>query len=225
MAVRVTFLFVWLVLSLVGLGWAPPADGDFELRLLRQAFLLEPNGIDVAVIAIFDLLGVIPLLYLPFLLADGRGRRLPAWPFALAMFALGAWAMLPYAALRGEPSHAPRPASGLLAVLRSRGFALFILASALGLLGWAVGAGSVEAYLDAMRSDRLVHAMTFDLITCLVVLPYWVHVESLSGEVEEPAWVGRVVPIPLFGVVLWRLFAKWRSPATQSVVQSDSVAR
>ena len=73
-----------------------PADvDDGNMKLIMRMMAVDLEGTDAWVFSIFNLLGVWPAIYGAVLLADGAGRRLPAWPFVLLSFALGGFALLP----------------------------------------------------------------------------------------------------------------------------------
>ncbi|HCF26169.1 MAG TPA: DUF2834 domain-containing protein, partial [Cyanobacteria bacterium UBA11049] len=87
--------------------------------------------------SLFNIMGVWPLIYSCLLFIDGRGQKVPAWPFATLSFGVGAFALLPYLALR-EPNPKFRGTKNIfLKVLDSRltGVALSIGALALVVYG------------------------------------------------------------------------------------------
>jgi cytochrome bd-type quinol oxidase subunit 2 len=210
---RVTVLLIWLmVLAYASLG-SPPEDEALRDALVRGSFTGRFAGVDPSVAAVFSSLGVIPLLMASLLVPDGRGRRPPAWPFALLAFALGAFAIAPYLVLR-KPGGSPDATrlAGLVRILRSRGLALFILAALVALAAWGLGAGSGAAYVHAFRTARLVHMMTIDLCLCAALLPILVAHAQRTERVTKSPWLDCVVWLPVLGPALWNVLVRRSDP-------------
>lgn len=215
---RSRFAWGWLVLWAGFVAYAafaaPPDDPALTSALVRGAFTGRFEGIDPAVAAVFSLLGVVPVLASSFVLRDGATRRVPAWPFAAAMFAVGAFALLPWLAFRGlgAPLERPRPPSVVRRLLASRVAAAGIVVALVGLSCWAVFAGSFEAYLSAFRRTSMVNVMSVDFVVCAALL--YVLVEEGRAEVgpeEEPAFARLVRFVPVLGPALWNLVVR-RAP-------------
>ncbi len=93
------FWILWL--GLVGYAFflAPPNQPD-TFDLIQRLSTGQWQGINPLVIALFNLMGIWPMIYSALLYFDGRGQKVRAWPFAAASFGVGAFALLPYLALR-----------------------------------------------------------------------------------------------------------------------------
>lgn len=188
---------LWVALVAYAARFAPPEDPALLGRLLRA----DLASVDASIVAVFNMLGVIPVLASGFVLRDGATRRLPAWPFALGMFALGAFALLPWLALRrlGGARTPPRPAGRVRRMLATRAAAWGVVAALAALATWGLLAGSGTAYLAAFRTTSLVHVMTIDLVLCAGLL------FALGREahgVEAPRAVALLRWIPIFGVAV-----------------------
>ena len=212
------FAWGWLVLWAGFVAYAafaaPPDDPALTSALVRGAFTGRFEGIDPSVAAVFSLLGVVPVLASSFVLRDGATRRVPAWPFAMAMFAVGAFALLPWLAFRGlgAPLERARPPSLVRRVLASRIAAAGIVVALVGLSCWAVFAGSFAAYLSAFRRTSMVNVMSVDFVVCTALL--FVLMEEGRAEVgpeEEPAFARLVRFVPVLGPALWNLLVR-RAP-------------
>ena len=160
-----------------------------------------------AVWGVFQLLGVVPLMYWALMFPDGRGQRVWAWPFALGMMALGAFSLLPYLILRrpySDPVPGPRP----LAVrwCGGRPFALFVtlaLASLLVLIG---GGGILADYVYWFRHSNFVHLMTVDLLVLLLLFPALLRDDMARRGVPSEDGMGRAaLAVPLLGPALYLL--------------------
>jgi hypothetical protein len=144
---------------------APPDDPALTAALVKGTFTGRFGAVDPAIAAVFAALGVVPALASTLLLRDGARRRIPAWPFALGMFAVGAFALLPWLALRGSFGARPEQRDvGALRRLVARpavGWALLLALTAL--LAWGLLAGSATAYARAFATTSMVNVMTVDL--------------------------------------------------------------
>ena len=54
------------------------------------------------VVVLFNLMGLWPVVYASLALSDGRDQAVSAWPFVVGSFGLGAFALMPYLALREQ---------------------------------------------------------------------------------------------------------------------------
>jgi hypothetical protein len=212
------FAWGWLVLWAGFVAYAafaaPPDDPELTSALVRGAFTGRFDGIDPSIAAVFSLLGVVPVLAASFVLRDGSTRRVPAWPFAMAMFAVGAFALLPWLAFRrlGTPLEPPRSPNVVRRILASRIAAAGIVVALIALTCWAVFSGSSAAYLSAFRRTSMVNVMSVDFVICGALL--YVLMEEARAEVgpeEEPAFARVVRFVPVLGPALWSLLVR-RAP-------------
>jgi hypothetical protein len=202
------WLVIWAGFVAYAAFAAPPDDPALTSALVRGAFTGRFEGIDPAIAAVFSLLGVVPVLASSFVLRDGASRRVPAWPFALAMFAVGAFALLPWLAFRGTfaPLERPRPPNVVRRMLASRIAAAGIVVALVGLSCWGIFAGSFAAYSSAFRRTSMVNVMSVDFVVCAALL--YVLMEEGRAEVgpeEEPAFARLVRFVPVLGPALWNL--------------------
>ena len=160
------------------------------------------TGPELSLIALRRMLGVWPMAYATVVLSD-RGR-VPAWPFALASFAVGGFALLPYLALRSWSQPLPSPPTRVERLATSRPFAGFLLVATWGRVGWAVSAGDVEVYRQQWSQSSLVYTMTADFAA--LTLAWW---PVLLDDVRRrggPTWAAVAGAIPVVGMPLWLTF-------------------
>jgi len=93
------FLGLWITLLLYGFLFAPPQDPQ-TFELIEQLLFFEIEQINPLIVSIFNLMGILPLMYASLLLIDGHQQQLRAWPFVILSFGVGAFAILPYLAFR-----------------------------------------------------------------------------------------------------------------------------
>jgi len=203
-AFRVTIFVLWAAILAYAFLASPPEDEALRDALLRGCFTGRFRGVDASVAAVFSALGILPVLMASFLVPDGRGRRPPAWPFALLSFALGAFAIIPYLVLR-RPGGSPDPTrlGPLVRLLRSRALAWLMVAGLVALMAWAIGAGSATAYAHAFRTARLVNLMTIDLGLCAGLLSVLVAHARRTERVTGSDALARLVWVPVLGPALW----------------------
>ena len=92
---KIGFSLLWLAFIGYAFLLAPPAQPD-TFELIKNLSLSNTEGINPLIIALFNLMGIWPLIYGCLLFIDGRGQKIPAWPFAIGSFALGAFVLIPY---------------------------------------------------------------------------------------------------------------------------------
>jgi hypothetical protein len=184
---RYAAVFILLVFYAVFL--APGSDNGDEIlgHLLSGRF----EEVDPLVTAVFSLLGIYPIIFLLLLIPKDM-NRIPAWPFALLSFGLGAFAVLPYLIIQGRKiKKRPRGPVFLHRTLRSRFFLLIPGALSVIVLVTAVN-GSFAGYIEAFFSSHLVSVMTVDL---LVVIWLTYDLLKYKWKADQP-WLSF---IPAFG--------------------------
>ncbi|MBA3922377.1 MAG: DUF2834 domain-containing protein, partial [Nostocaceae cyanobacterium] len=99
MKFKSVFWLVWLGFVTYAFVFAPP-DRPETFELIKNLSTGQWQGINPIIVTLFNIMGVWPIIYSCLAFIDGRGQKIPAWPFATASFAVGAFALLPYLALR-----------------------------------------------------------------------------------------------------------------------------
>ncbi len=193
---------------------APPDDPALTRALVRGVFTGDYGAVDPAISAVFSALGVVPVLAATFVLRDGACRKLPAWPFALGMFALGAFALLPWLALRGlgGPRGAALEAGRVRRFLASRKCAAGIVVALGFFAAWGASRGDAAAYRRAFATTSMVNVMSIDLVVCAALV--MVLVEEARRDLApgaESALARAVRGVPLLGSALWATLVK-RAP-------------
>ena len=175
--------------------------GDPPGNLFVQLALGRGPAQNPAVWGVFQLLGIVPLMYWALLFPDGRGQKVWAWPFALGMMAFGAFSLLPYLILR-RPYPNAVPGARNLAVrwFAGRPFAVFVGVALLCLLFWIVAFGSLANYVYWFRVSNFVHVMTIDLLVLTLLFPALLRDDMARRGVSDESVLGRVaLSVPLLG--------------------------
>lgn len=154
-ALRTAAVAVWVLLALYLGLFSPPEHPELGAYLLELA-TFRGNPVEVM---IFQMMGLWPLAYLRLLIHE-RGRP-PAWPFVVASFAVGAFALLPYLALQPTPPERGRPWGWQ----RSWWLSGFLLAGFFALAVYGLGWGRFDELVERFQKVRFLNVMTLDFLT------------------------------------------------------------
>ena len=183
--------------------------GDPPGSLFVELALGQGPARNPAVWGVFQLLGVIPLMYWALLFPDGRGQRVWAWPFALGMMAFGAFALLPYLILRRPYTEAqPGARNWTVRWFAGRPFALFAAAALVGLLFYIMVWGNLAGYVVWFRRSNFIHVMSVDLLVLILLFPTLLRDDMARRSVSDESLLGRIaLSVPLLGPA-WYLISR-----------------
>jgi hypothetical protein len=207
---RITLFLLWLGFILYAFLLAPPDQPD-TLDLITKLSTGQWGGINPLVVSLFNLMGIYPLIYSAVLLIDGRGQKIPAWPFVLGSFAVGAFAILPYLALRQANPVFSGEKSGLIKLLDSHWFGLSLLLGALALLFYGFSQGNGADFIAQWQSSRFIHVMSLDFYFLSLVFPLLLKDDMSRRGMKNSSLFWVVSLLPLLGPA-WYLFL--RTPLT-----------
>lgn len=175
----------WLALLAVAFLTAPASDPN-QNEVTMKLLTFQLDGINQSFVALFNLMGVWPLLFLVMLGFDTTEQRVWRWPFLLGSFILGAFALLPYLVLRrwGAPKRAPTVK--WLRALGSRTFAVMLLVGAGAMCAWFI-VGDVAAFARLFHTNQFAYVMSFDFIACTVA-GVLLCIEDASVRPAAPGW-------------------------------------
>jgi len=214
---RIGLGLLWLGLLIYSFGFAPSdQDGTLELIVALSTFKWE--GINPLVAALFSMMELWPMVYGAMLLVDGRdaspgdaaqSQSVPAWPFVLLSFGLGAFALLPYLVLRRDKPRFVGPQSDLIRLTESGGLAWLLLLSGAGLLAFGGLAGHWADFVEQWQTSRFIHVMSLDFcvlsLLFVVLLP-----DDIARRQMERGWIwGLISFVPFLGPAFYLC---WRSP-------------
>jgi hypothetical protein len=195
------FTLLWLGCVAYVFILSPPQQPDtFDLifRLSTGAW----DGLNPAIIALFNAMGLWPLAYACVALRDGQGQRWPAWPFVAASFAVGAFAILPYLALRQRNPMGAAPETPLLRLVDARWLGVLLAVGSGVLLGWGWLQGDWIDFWQQWQTDRFIHVMTLDFCLLWLLFPTLVP-DDMARRHWHQSWVYAVLALPLVGACLY----------------------
>jgi hypothetical protein len=202
MTAKILFWSLWL--GFIGYAFllAPPDRPD-TLQLIIDLSTGKWAGINPFIIALFNLMGILPMVYAALILIDGKTQRIPAGLFSTASFGVGAFAILPYLALR-EPNSRPIGARrGIVKFVDSRWLGIFLAIGTVVLLVYGIARGDWTDFVQQWRTSRFIHVMSLDFCLLILLLPVLVSDDLQRRNVTNPAAIRLLSWIPLFGGLIY----------------------
>jgi hypothetical protein len=193
---KITLSLLWLGLVVYAFFLAPPNQPD-TADLILNLSTGKWRGINPIVIALFNLMGIWPILYTSLLLVDGRGQKVPAWPFAAASFAVGAFAILPYLILRKPGIPFTGEKNWILKIWDSKLLGVIALLGGGTLLAYGFLQGNWADFWQQWRSDRFIHVMSLDFCLLSLLFPVLLKDDMARRGIENPSvfWLVSLLPI------------------------------
>ncbi|WP_448561634.1 DUF2834 domain-containing protein [Trichothermofontia sp.] len=198
MSRKLIFSAIWLGLVFYAFGLAPPNQPD-TVELIQKLSLGQFQGINPLIVALFNLMGIWPLLYASVLLADGRGQKLPASPFVALSFGVGAFALLPYLAFRQPNPIFQGPRDRILRFFDSRWFVIGLALGTIALLAYGLSQGDWADFVYQWRTNRFIHVMSLDFCLLALLFPAIVPDDMARRQFDQPRLFWLVSALPLLG--------------------------
>lgn len=197
---RVVFGGLWVGFIAYASLLAPPNQPD-TFSTIQKLVTGEWQDINPLVVALFNTLGIVPLIYASLLLIDGRAQKLPAWPFVAGSFGVGAFALLPYLALR-QPTHDfVGQKNWLLKWLDSRWNGLTIALLLIPLVVYGIAAGDWSDFVQQWQTSRFIHVMSLDFCVLCLIFPAALRDDMARRGMSDRRLFWLVALIPLLGAV------------------------
>ncbi|MFX1535548.1 MAG: DUF2834 domain-containing protein [Promethearchaeota archaeon] len=198
----VVFLILWIALIVYALFLAPPIQPS-TLDTIVQMLTFNLQEINPLVFALFNLMAVWPLIYAGVILIDGKGQKIPAWPFALLSFGTGAFAILPYMILRKPNREFTEDKDLIIRIVDSRYYGIILLIITVGIVLYGILLGDFTAFFTQFQTDRFIAVMTLDFIILTVCVPYLIFDDMKRRLCYTPRLFWTFTVIPLLGPVLY----------------------
>ncbi len=200
---RIAFGLLWLGFVAYAFLLAPPDQPEQTLDLILRLSSGQWAGINPAVVALFNLMGVWPAIYAGLLLIDGRMQKIPAWPFVLGSFLVGAFALLPYLALRQPNRDFQGPKTGWLKLQDSRWLGLLLCLVSLGLLVYGLSQGDWSDFAQQWQTRRFIQVMSLDFCLLSLLFPALLGDDMARRGLDNRLIFWAVALIPLLGPALY----------------------
>ncbi|XP_042442864.1 uncharacterized protein LOC122027917 [Zingiber officinale] len=207
---------LWAGLMYYVFQLAPNQTPYRDMYFLQKLFFLKGDDgfvMNRVLVAVWWMMGLWPLVYSMLLLPTGRSSRskVPVWPFLVASFFVGAYALIPYFVLWKPPPPAVEEeelTNWPLNFLDSKVTAMITIIAGLGLIvyaGLADGAVWMEFY-QYCRESKLIHVTVIDFLLCTAFAPFWVYNDMTArGWMNKGSWLLPIALIPLVGPALYVL--------------------
>jgi len=202
MVKRISFWLLWLGLIAYAFLFAPPDRPD-TLSLIQNLSTGNWDGINPLVIALFNIMGILPMAYACFLLIDGRGQTVRAFPFVIGSFAVGAFALLPYLALRQPNSSFQGEAAGLIRLVDARWTGRAIALAALGLLTYGITQGNWADFVQQWQTSRFIHVMSLDFCLLCLLIPALLGDDMERRGLKDNGLFWAIALTPLLGTLAY----------------------
>ncbi|GAA6623660.1 DUF2834 domain-containing protein [Scytonema sp. NUACC26] len=198
---KIAFGLLWLSVIIYASFFAPEIQPN-TFELIKNLCVGKWQGINPLVISLFYIMGVWPLIYSALMFADGRGQKIPAWPFATVSFGVGAFALLPYLSLRQPNPKYLGKKNLFLAILDSRltGFALTI--ATVLLVAYGIGTGDWGDFIRQWQTSRFIHVMSLDFCLLCLLFPALLK-DDMSRRGLNNSQIFWLSFIPLFGPLIY----------------------
>jgi len=217
---KIAFWSLWVGFIAYAFLLAPP-DQPNTLELIKDLSTGKWQGINPLVVSLFNIMGVWPVIYSCLLFIDGRAQKTPAWPFATAAFGVGAFALLPYLALREPNREFPGKKNWFLKLLDSRLTGVALAIGALLLVTYGLRNGDWGNFIQQWQTSRFIHVMSLDFCLLCFLFPALLGDDMARRGLKNPQLFWLTVLIPFFGPLIYLCV---RPPLPESDVVSSTSA-
>ncbi|MEH1961633.1 MAG: DUF2834 domain-containing protein [Nostoc sp.] len=199
---KIAFGVLWLGFITYAFFLAPPEQpGTFEL--IKNLSIGQWQGVNPLVIALFNLMGIWPLIYSAVVFIDGRGQKIPAWLFAIASFAVGAFALLPYLALREPNNNFVGKKNAFLKLLDSRVTGIVLTVATVILVAYGLTGGDWDSFVQQWQTNRFINVMSLDFCLLCLLFPTLLGDDMARRGWKNPQLFWLIALIPLFGPLIY----------------------
>ncbi len=195
---KIGFWLLWIAFSTYAFVFAPP-DSPETLTLITNLATSKIADINPLIVALFNIMGIWPLIYSCVLYADGRGQKIPAWLFATLSFGVGAFALIPYLALREPNPEFPGKKNIFLKILDSRFTAIVLTLGAAALVAFGLTKGDWSDFAQQWQTSRFIHVMSLDFCMLSLLFPALLADDMARREMQNSTVFWAVTLVPLFG--------------------------
>lgn len=224
---KIGFGLLWLTFSVYAFLLAPPDQPDTAV-LIQKMIVGQWEGINPLIVSLFNIMGIMPCIYACLLFADGRGQKVRAFPFAIASFAVGAFGLLPYLALRSPNPTFTGQKNFMIKFWDSRITGLVLMAVTLLILAYGIRTGNfaenLADFLQQWRTNRFIHVMSLDFCLLSLVFPWMLSDDMSRRGVEDINIFSAISLFPLIGPLLYLCWRPSIQESSEELVDSPATA-
>ncbi|NMF62636.1 DUF2834 domain-containing protein [Brasilonema octagenarum] len=217
---KITFGALWLGFIIYAFFFAPPDQPD-TFDLIKDLSTGQWQGINPLIIALFNIMGIWPMIYSCLVFIDGRAQKMPAWPFASISFGVGAFALLPYLALREPNQKFPGSKNAFLKILDSRLTGIALTVATVILIAYGVGQGNWGNFVQQWQTSRFIHVMSLDFCLLCLLFPALLGDDIARRDIKNPQLFWLIGLIPLFGPLIYLCIRPPLQEAADKIIQSQ----
>jgi hypothetical protein len=174
---------------------------DFDLIINLSLAHLE--GINPIITAIFYIMGIFPVIYAAFLLFDAKEAKISPYPFVITSFGVGAFALLPYLALRQPNITGNKEKNWLLKILDSRLLAIISSLTFIILVAWGITKGNWSDFAVQWQNSQFLEVMSLDFCILSCLLPTVVPADLERREIKSQQFFWLAILIPVLGTLIY----------------------
>ncbi|WP_338781512.1 hypothetical protein [Metabacillus sp. FJAT-52054] len=172
--------WLWFILVAYALFLAP-GQGGLQDPVLKSLLAGNYKELDPLIMMVFSFLGIFPIVWSGLYLRQDH-YSVPAWPFALLSFGLGAFSLLPYLFFKGKDRKKRSNVRRAGRILLSNLVILPLLLATLSLYVYGLFQGRFSAYQEAFMQSKLVSVKTADFIVLVIYSYWWMKREKPGSE-------------------------------------------
>lgn len=199
---KVLFWLLWVGFAGYAFVFAPENQPD-TFELIKNLSTGQWEGINPLIVSLFNLMGVFPLIYGCMVIIDGKGQKIPAWIFASLSFGVGAFALLPYLALREPNPNFVGKKNAFIKLLDSRITGILLSIGAIVLVSYGLQGGNWGDFIQQWKNDRFIHVMSLDFCMLCLIFPALLGDDMARRDMKNPILYWLVTLVPLLGLLAY----------------------
>ncbi|MBR8837534.1 MAG: DUF2834 domain-containing protein [Stigonema ocellatum SAG 48.90 = DSM 106950] len=199
---KTAFGVLWLGFIAYAFFFAPPDQPD-TFELIKNLSVGQWQGINPFVVSLFNIMGIWPAIYSCVMFIDGRDQKIRAWPFALASFAFGAFAVLPYLVLREPSQEFPGKKNSFLKIIDFRFTGVVITIASVLIVAYGINGGDWGNFVQQWQTSRFIHVMTLDFCLLSLLFPALLGDDMARRGMKNPQLFWLITLIPLLGPLMY----------------------
>lgn len=197
---KIGLWLLWIGLIIYAFFFAP-GDRPDTLELIKKLSFGDWKEINNTIIALFNLMGVLPMIYACLLAIDGQNQKIKPLPFAICAFFVGAFSIIPYLAMRQSTNLWTGKKTLLVKILDSRWTAILLSASAIILLVQGLVYGDWQDFVRQWQISKFINVMSLDFCLLSLLLPILVKDDLQKRNIANHLIFWMISLIPLLGTL------------------------